>query len=141
MRESFQHWETLDVRWGDQDALGHVNNTKFFVFLESARLRFFEQLQIWGAEGNSRQGPILASVTCNFRHQLRFPARIAVGTKVTRLGNKSFTLEQAIFLENKEWPVADASSVIVWFDYGDGRSLPLPSRLRESLERGRADAV
>ncbi len=140
MRESFQHWDTLDVRWGDQDALGHVNNARYFVYLESARLRFFEQLQIWRS-GNSQRGPILASVTCNFRQQLKFPARLAVGTKVTRLGNKSFTLEQAIFLEGKERPVADASSVIVWFDYLDGRSLPLPTSLRGALERGGAETA
>ncbi len=135
MRGDFRHWRQVPVRWADQDTFGHVNNAVYFTFFETARIAYLEDLGFWSNPGRPPRGPVLARIACNFRHQLQYPATVHVGTRVVDLRNRSFTLEQAIFLDGSETLVADGDSVIVWFDYEEGRSIPLPAPLRESVAR------
>ena len=55
------------VQWGDQDAFGHVNNVVYFRWMESARLEYFRQAGLGTAQSNTGMGPILASITCDWR--------------------------------------------------------------------------
>ncbi len=135
MRDKFPYWESLSVRWSDQDPLGHVNNSKYFVYFEAARLGFFQQSGLWSTGQTGTEGPILARISCNFLRQLGCPADLEIGTRVSRIGGKSFGLEQAIFLAGESDPVADGESVVVWFDYRSGQSIKLTPALREKLER------
>ncbi len=135
MNSDFHHWVRMPVRWGDQDAFGHVNNARYFTFFESARIRYLEGLSFWANPGRPAQGPVLAHISCNFRHQLQYPQTIQVGTRVANLKRRSFSLEQAIFLEDSETLVADGNSVIVWFDYEQSESIELPTTLREAITR------
>lgn len=121
----------MTLRWGDLDALGHVNNAKYFVYLETARLNFLQQFGVWEHGRKPRTGPILAHISCDFRKELTFPATIRIGSRVSRLGNKSFTLQQNIFQEGSPDPFAASVSVVVWIDYADGKTVPLPDRFRE----------
>ena len=38
------HEIQISVRFGETDALGHINNTSYFIYLEEARIRFFESI-------------------------------------------------------------------------------------------------
>ena len=132
-RTDFRHVVPLTVQWGDMDSLGHVNNAIYFRYLESGRIAYLDQLAehdpaIWGGEG-----PILANIDCTFRDQLRYPADITVGTRTSRLGGKSMTLEAAIFPEGSESPAATSTAVIVWFDYEKQATVPIPDPFRERI--------
>ena len=35
------HTLQMPIRWGDMDAMGHVNNTLYFRYLETARIAWF----------------------------------------------------------------------------------------------------
>jgi len=133
MRERFRVWETIVVHWGDMDALGHVNNARYFTYCETARFRYFGEIGLAELGEGGRYGPVLASASCNFRRQVHYPATLEVGTRTSRLGTTSFTMEYAIFLAGTEELAADGSAVVVWLDYQAGRSLPLPAVLRERL--------
>lgn len=124
---------TLPVQWGDMDALGHVNNTVFFRWFESARIRVFERLGM-RVDPLRATGPILATTRCDFLRPVHYPAEIAIGGRVSGVGTKSFTMEHAA------WPagepgalVARGAGVIVHVDYGTGRSVPLPADVREAI--------
>ncbi len=132
MRSDYKVWEKVLVRWGDMDALGHVNNARFFTYCESARIRYFAAVELGELEAE-RTGPSVVTATCNFPRQVRHPATLEVGVRATRVGNSSFTLEYGIFPEGEDDPVADGSSVVVWTDYRAGRSVPLPDTLRATL--------
>lgn len=131
MKARYRLWVTQQVRWGDMDALGHVNNANYFVYCESARMEFFAQLGLEALTQDGALGPALVTATCNFKQQVRHPATLEVGLTVARIGGTSFTLEYGLF--QGEDLVADGSSVVVWVDYGAGQSLPLPDALRASL--------
>ncbi len=133
MRENFKVWITVPVRWGDMDAMGHVNNATFFTFCESARIRYFEIIGLDEFREHDRQGPAVVSATCNFRRQVVYPATLEVGARVSRIGTKSFTFQLEIYSQNSDETVADGTSVAVWVDYAEGKAMPLPEGLRERI--------
>lgn len=129
------------VQWGDQDAFGHVNNTIYFRWFESARLVYLSRVALAGYETEELvTGPILAQIACNFRRQAKFPDQMQIAARVTRLGNSSFTMTHALYSEAQRAIVADGDSTIVVFNYQRQRSCPIPPEVRQAmqeLERGR----
>lgn len=125
----------LPVEWGDQDAFGHVNNTVYLRWCETARAMYLDRTGMWGMIATDRKGPILASITCNFRRAVTFPDTVHVGARVTRLGNSSLVMEHVILSEAIGGMAAEAESTIVFFDYAAARPLPLPGAIREAIAR------
>jgi acyl-CoA thioester hydrolase len=130
-RDRFPHFIQEQVRWGDMDALGHVNNATYFVYCESARMSFFKAIDLEALTAGGSLGPALVTATCNFKQQVKHPATLDIGLVVSRIGGKSFTLEYGLF--EGERLVADGSSVVVWVNYAEGSSQALPEPLRTSL--------
>lgn len=125
--------DVFPMRWGDMDALGHLNNTLYFRFLEEARVRWLEE-RGWGVRPESGTGAILAATSCQFRTPLVYPCQIRVETFVERVGNSSFTLRHRMATEeHPEVTAAEAEAVVVWCDYAAGESRPLPPELRLAL--------
>ena len=133
MREQYSLWIPIDVRWGDMDAFGHVNNAKYFTYCESARIAYFAAVDLETVKAAPDHGPAVVTATCNFRQQVHHPAELDVGARVTRLGRTSFTLEYLILRRGTDEVVADGSSVAVWVDYGVGESIPLPDELKRRI--------
>jgi len=131
-REAYGFWEQVAVRWGDMDALGHVNNACYFTYCESGRMALFARL---GLEelAPPGEGPALVTASCDFMQQVRHPATLDVGVRVERVGGKSFTLAYGLFRAGEDDPVAEGSSVVVWVDFAAGASRPLPDALRAAL--------
>ena len=134
-RDRYRHWITVAVRWGDMDAFGHVNNATYFTYCESARIAYFEEIGISSDRGATDQAPAVVTATCNFLRQLHYPATLDIGVRTRKIGRTSFTLEYGIFLHDTEDLAADGSSVVVWVDYSEGKSAPLPDRLRERIRK------
>jgi acyl-CoA thioester hydrolase len=124
------------VQWGDMDALGHVNNSVYFRYVETARLLYLEQ--VGGGNFRSRDDvPVVAHLTLNFRQPVVYPAQLLVGVRVPEMRTRSFVMECAMFLvgggQGAETVVADGSSVIVWIDKRTGGAIALPELLREAM--------
>lgn len=138
------HEVPLQVRFGDTDALGHVNNAAFAAYAEIGRLEFFREVVGLGvgSVGDAAAPPsgadepggglILARLAIDFRAQVRFPAALRVVTRVARLGSSSVTLHQEV-LEGAT-VAAEIGSVVVHFDYAEQRPAPLPGWARGRLE-------
>jgi acyl-CoA thioester hydrolase len=135
MRENFRHWQPIEVRWGDMDAFGHVNNAVYFTYCESARISYFDAIELENHRGEATHGPAVVTATCNFRKQVHYPEALEVGARATKIGGKSFTLEYLILRRGSDEVVADGSSVVVWVDYGAGHSIALPEALKSSIQR------
>jgi acyl-CoA thioester hydrolase len=131
--ERARHVEPITVRWGDIDSMGHVNNAKYFTYCESARMSYFAAIGMDAFRDGGRYGPALAAANLNFRRQVRYPADLAVWTRVSKLGRTSFTMDYEILDAATNEPVADGAGVIVWVDYGSGRPEPLPEGLRAAM--------
>ncbi len=132
-REDFRFWWPVTVRWGDMDAMGHVNNIIYLQYLESARIGYFETLAGWDGrtESGMRQGPVVVSQTFNYRRQVYYPAEFEVGVRCQEIRNRSFVLAYAIFRKGTDELVGDGSSVTVWLDYDANKAVEIPPSLRE----------
>ncbi|MBV8062927.1 MAG: acyl-CoA thioesterase [Nevskia sp.] len=133
-REDFRQFIPMTVRWGDMDALGHVNNVEYFRYGESGRIAYFDALEREDATFWKSHGIILASMGCDFLAQVHYPAELVIGTRVARLGRSSLDMIQGIF--QNEQLVASLKGVMVWFDYEAQKTLPIPEHVREWV-RGR----
>ena len=129
-RDDFHFFKPIEVRWGDMDSLGHVNNAQYFVYSECARIAYFDELFAGDESFLREQGPILAAIACDYHEQVHYPAQLEVGIGIRRMGNSSLELVCPIFHQGQDSAVADIRATIVWFDYVNQRSMPLPERMR-----------
>jgi acyl-CoA thioester hydrolase len=122
----------IPLRWGDMDAMGHLNNVMYFRLMEEARIRWFAELGF--ATGPAGEAPILAHAACDFVKAMTYPGTARVRQRVTRLGRSS--VELSIHIERSDEPgaaCATGRTVIVWYDYRAGRSAPWPQTLQARL--------
>jgi acyl-CoA thioester hydrolase len=124
------HEMEVNVRFCETDLLGHVNNNNFFVYMEDARIRFFNDLDLVGDDWNF----ILASTKCDFIKQVYFNQTLLIRSHVGKVGNSSFHLEQEMYEKNSGELVAKGLSVVVQFDFEHQKSKPLSQKMRETLE-------
>ena len=122
----------LPVQWGDQDAFGHVNNTVYFRWFESARIAYLERL---GIADRSALGPILVAISCNYRRQIKYPDTVQIGTRVARLGRSSMTIEHSLWSAANLAVAADGQSTVVVFDYLANKPRPIPDNIRQLIEQ------
>jgi acyl-CoA thioester hydrolase len=118
----------IAVRWSDMDALGHVNNSRYFTYLEEARLAWFESLpEPWY---DDKKSPVVARASCDFRLPITENGTVLVTSRPGPPGNSSLTLHSEITDEADERTFAVAEIVLVWIDRESGRACPLPEALR-----------
>ncbi|MFO7786535.1 MAG: thioesterase family protein [Halospina sp.] len=122
------HEETFPVRWGDQDAYGHVNNTVYFRFFEEARIRWFDSLTLT-ADGQG-EGPVIVTTAATFHQELVHPATIRVEVRTGRAGNSSLETIYRVLDADDGTLYASGSAKVVWIDHDTGRPTPLPDQLR-----------
>ncbi len=125
---------TLPVLWGDMDALGHVNNVRYYRWMESVRIALFERVGLVTA-APSNIGPILATASCDFLVPVHYPGTVRVSTRVTKLGETSVTQTYEIRDDAKpDMLYARGSSVVVLYDYEAKKKVRIPDDLRRTLE-------
>ena len=123
----------LQVAWGEMDAFGHVNNTVYFRYFESARIKYFDELPLKGLQKEANVGPILAQTACQFKKALTYPDTIWVGVKVVSMGNSSFVMEHKIVSE-KIGEAATGQGVVVMFNYKTGQKAAISDEMRTAIE-------
>jgi acyl-CoA thioester hydrolase len=126
-RPFMRHRTDIQTRFGDTDALGHVNNASFAAYAELGRLEFVHHLF-----DESVGTIILASLYLDFRRQVKFREPVHLETWVAKIGTSSVTLRQVIYASNER--AADVRSVVVYFDYQANRARALPPEIRATLE-------
>ena len=120
---------TLPIRWGDMDAMGHVNNTLYFRYMEIVRIEWLHALG--GAPDPKGQGPVIVNAFCNFLKQLEYPGDVLAKHYVANPGRTSF--DAFITLERTDQPgvlYATGGATTVWIDFPQQKSVPLPDWLR-----------
>ena len=122
----------MDVRWGDMDALGHVNNTEFLRYLEECRLAWF--LTLPGDWINDERGPVVANIKINFRRPIHHPARLRVSLEAEAASGKRLLCRHRILdADEADTVYADAEITVVWVDLKTGRAISLPDEVRSVL--------
>ncbi len=126
------------IRWSDVDAYGHVNNVKFYEYLQEARIAFLMRVNDAGPAGE--RGYVVARLDVDYRRPLVYhPEPIAVESWVTRVGRSAYDLRSRVVDSSETF--ADAYTVIVAFDSIAGQSRPLDDDERIALERELEDGA
>ena len=120
------------MRWGDMDAMGHLNNTSYFRYLETVRINWFTQLQC--APDPQKEGPVILNAFCNFYKQLEYPCDVLVKMYVSDAQRSTF--ESWATLERADQPgviYAEGGATTVWVNFPLQKSAPLPDWMRAHL--------
>jgi acyl-CoA thioester hydrolase len=124
------------IRWGDMDALGHVNNTVYFRYMESGRIAFLEEAA--GQFDTQGEGPVIVTAYCSFLKQLKYPGEIEVRTFAGVPGRSSFEVTHEIRMVDGNGDAgvvhAEGGAKVVWVDFAAEKSVPLPEYLKALLQ-------
>ena len=138
MRESLDGFPVvveLPVAWGEMDAFAHVNNVVYFRYFETARIVYCDKIGFLETIKASGVGPILASVHCDFRKPLTFPDTIFVGVRIFEMSADRFLMQHRIVSEKLQKVAAEGKSLIVSYDYREGRKAPIHDEVRKKIEK------
>lgn len=123
----------VKVRFCETDALGHISNISYFIYLEEARTDFFIDLG-FGADLDDWK-VILASAKCDFVQQGYYNQKLKVVTEVQRIGRSSFAIVHRIEDAETGDLIANGEASAVYFDFNEQKSEKIPDNLRKMLEK------
>lgn len=122
----------LTPRWGDMDAMNHVNNAVYLRYLEEARIQWLNSQQTdWF---DDRHVPVLAQAMLNYRLPITYPATVVIELFTRRIGNSSLTVGHRIQDRQTGALHCDGEVVVVWIDRHSGRPASLPDAIRQAAE-------
>lgn len=128
-KKKFIYESRIPIRWGDMDAMGHLNNATYFRYLETARIDWFRSL---GREPDpTGEGIIIVNAFCNFYRQLVYPGDVLL--KMYTSDPARTTFESWATMERTDMPGvihAAGGATTVWVDFKQQKALPLPDWLR-----------
>lgn len=130
---TFSFETSVQVRFQDLDAMGHVNNAVYATYLEQGRIRYFTDHVDLDPDAIHT---VVAHLELDFEAPLTDARTVTVGVETRSVGETSYTLGYAI--EDDGTTVATGETVQVWIDRGTGRAAAIPAHVRDRLE---ADSV
>lgn len=122
----------VKVRFGETDALGHVNNTSFFAYIEVGRIDFLAHIGASTSLEDWRY--VVGHVSCDFIGQAYLSEELIITTYVSQIGNKSFTLMHDILRKSDNHRVAKGKAVLIYFNFETQKSERIPDSIRKKLE-------
>lgn len=121
------------ISWGDMDAYGHVNNTRYFRYFEDARIAYLEGLKVADNATLLQFGIVVASATCKFKSPLTYPDRIRIGARISRLDESRFVMQYAIASQKQDRIVATGETLMVSFDLATQSKVELPETVQNQI--------
>jgi acyl-CoA thioester hydrolase len=122
----------LRIDWSEQDLFGHVNNVEFFKYIQSARVYFWELIDLDKMLRDEKTGPLLASAECQFRKPLYYPGHVTIKFRLDFIKNTSFGLVYQL-VDDADVIVAEARDVMVLWDFNNNRKEEIPEKLRRAM--------
>ena len=129
--EGFRFVCPQDVTFRDLDVFGHVNNAVYLTYIENARIRYLRE--VLGIESPEDLLVIVAKVHIDFLSRATLGETLDVGTRVSRIGTKSFDMDHEIHGPDGR-VVARAETTLVTFDYRGDSTMPVPELWRDRIE-------
>ena len=129
-RKKLVYETVIPIRWGDMDAMGHLNNTSYFRYLEIARIDWMRSI---GFEPDPEgEGIVIVNAFCNFYRQLEYPGDVLLKMYVSDPGRTTF--ESWGTMERTDLPGvihAAGGATTIWVDFPKQKAVELPDWLRE----------
>ncbi len=133
------HTELIPIRWGDMDAMGHVNNSIYFRFMEQARISWFEAL-VPEHEAWQSTGVVIANASCNYKRPITYPGTVEVKLYVGAPGGSSVPTFYELRVDADPVPYADGAAVVVFIAMKTQKPTRIPDAIRTRLTAPKAAA-
>ena len=130
-RRKLVHVERIPIRWGDMDAMGHVNNTVYFRYMEQARIGWFDAL-VPQAEAWKSTGIVIANASCNFKRAINYPGTVEVQVYAGTPGASSVPTYYELKIGGELY--ADGAATVVFIDMARQKPVRIPQTIRERLQ-------
>ena len=130
---AFRFFHPVEVRYEDVDAQRHVNNVRFFTYMEQARARYLQALGLWDGHDFDAIGIILVKAGCTYKAPIPFGANLTVGVRCSRIGQKSLDFLYTIKDIDSGQEMASGRTVLVAYDYHRAASVSVPDTWRKAL--------
>ena len=131
-RQAYRVWREIGTRWADDDAYGHVNNTVYYGWFDTAVNAWLIEAGLLDVAKGDPIG-LVVETGCRYRRPLSFPEPVEVGLAVERLGTSSVRYRLGVFAKGSGEPAAEGHFVHVYVDRETRRPVPLPEEWREKL--------
>ncbi|MBI2753455.1 MAG: acyl-CoA thioesterase [Betaproteobacteria bacterium] len=128
------HVERIPIRWGDMDAMGHVNNTVYFRYMEQARISWFEAL-IPEAEAWKYTGIVIVNASCHYRRPMTYPGTVEVRLYVGPPGGSSVGTFYELRVDEDPQPYATGEAVVVFVSMASQKPVKIPDGIRTRIEK------
>jgi acyl-CoA thioester hydrolase len=132
-RRTLVHTSRQPIRWGDMDALGHVNNTVYFRFMEQARIEWIYAREAGGGY-RAGTGPVIVNASCTFLVPLVYPGEVEIRMYLGEPGRSSIPSHYELDEGGKR--AAEGAAKMVWIDLASGKSVPRPDAVRAAARGG-----
>jgi len=124
------HVARIPIRWGDMDAMGHVNNTVYFRYMEQARIGWFDAL-VPQEEAWQSTGIVIANASCNFRKPINYPGIVEVRVTIGAPGGSSVPTFYELRVGEQRY--ADGEATVVFIDMAKQKPVRIPEAIRSKL--------
>jgi acyl-CoA thioester hydrolase len=129
-----KHETKVEIRFADIDMLGHLNNAKYITYLESARIKYFDE--VVGEIDWKKNGFILARTVIDYKGPVLLKDRhVTIYTKCSKMGNKSFDLTYILVKTNNQQEVASGVTTLVAFNYAAQHTVQIPEEWKEKITK------
>ena len=117
------------VAWGDMDAFGHVNNVMYYRYIESARIAYFDRLNVFEQDVLT----VVASSQCKYLKPVFYPDVLHVGARVEEMRNSAIRMYYELYSQQQQQVVAQGEAVVVFVDKVEMKKTLIPEQLRQII--------
>lgn len=132
-RDDYAKFQTITLRWHDNDLYGHVNNVVYYQFFDTIVNQVLMEAGLLDVEKSKIVGFVVGT-SCNFFSSLAYPGKIEIGMAVAHLGRSSARYRLAVFGEGAERASAAGEFTQVYIERGVQRPVDIPADVRAFLE-------
>jgi acyl-CoA thioester hydrolase len=132
----YKFFHPIEVRYGDLDPQGHLNNAKYLTYFEQARVYYFVELGLFSMQQAFLDiGVIIADIHIKYRAPVYWGEPVKAGVRTAKIGSKSITFEQCVVDETTERLYAEGTVILVTYDYREHRTIPVPPGWRDKMSQ------
>ncbi|HEX8579964.1 MAG TPA: thioesterase family protein [Allosphingosinicella sp.] len=132
-RDAYAVWREIGTRWADNDAYGHVNNTVYYQWFDTAVNAWLIEAGLLDIAAGDPIG-LVVETGCRYAAPLSFPEPVEIGLTVEQLGRSSVRYRLGVFAKGGSHAAAEGHFVHVYVGRESRRPVELPEAWRALLE-------
>ena len=117
------------VAWGDMDAFGHVNNVQYYRYIESARIAYFDALNVLAEDILT----VVALSQCKYLKPVFYPDQLKIYTRIEEMRNSAIRMHYVLYSMQQNQVVAEGEAVVVFVDKIEMKKTTIPVILRQKI--------